>query len=647
MHSEVTVPEDLLIRRAEASIASAREMLLTEPPTSEFGAQAAALVDELTRDIAFVQQRDYELALIGAPGIGKTTTLCALADLRRQASDDITNDAALLTGSGRTTLSDVLVGTGDDLRVEIEPLAPSEVQAAIEEFAFDLVREVRTHGAQGEGMDPDGSAQASELRRALRGITQLSVEPLRNERGLFMGSRDHAKELATEINDPGRLATEMIRRARLDERVQCVFRAPPDGAPMDWLSAVFSRLNNGVEPNAPLPRRLRLIVPRPVLAGAPVELAALSLVDSRGIDDPAAPRRDIHGFLDGERSVLVLCSGFADAPDAVAQSVIHQAYRIGRADALRRTVLLVLVRGDEDARVVAPWGEVVQSGAEGRAVREEQIREALRPQRLENVRVLFLNVARAEEVGGARSELIASVTAVRNSAIARIAATSEELEQLISARHNQLFRELMTEALRPIRRILQQSSELPSCDGTPQGELVSAIKKVRYAAALRASVNREGEWHNFDYWLTLAAAARALTKVRAQPILEKLASYIDDELSDPHFAPVHGMLRTVRDRANTKLTEMLMACEAVAEAAYRNELPLAPDYWQRAKDRWGKGQGYKEDIARWTAEWLAAAELEPYYDTLEEQTQAAWRNLLSAIEASIGTSAAGSESSQA
>ena len=65
------------------------------------------------------------------------------------------------------------------------------------------------------------------------------------------------------------------------------------------------------------------------------------LIDTRGVDEPSAPRRDLQAYLDDSRCVIVLCSKFGDAPNAATLAVLEQQLQwLEPLDAQERCLVL-------------------------------------------------------------------------------------------------------------------------------------------------------------------------------------------------------------------------------------------------------------------------------------------------------------------
>ena len=86
-------------------------------------------------------------------------------------------------------------------------------------------------------------------------------------------------------------------------------------------------------------------------------------------------------------------------------------------------------------------------------------------------------------------------------------AYEEQIDSLVSTvarfitnRANEEMRATFQAATRPLRIWFTQNSELATLQQDIDVALLEKMDGIRYASTLRASVNRRGTWHNFDYW---------------------------------------------------------------------------------------------------------------------------------------------------
>ena len=120
----------------------------------------------------------------------------------------------------------------------------------------------------------------------------------------------------------------------------------PEGADdgLAWVSKLVTGINSGADPRFSVPERITVLMPSKHLnAGG----QTLSVVDTRGVDG-TTQRPDLTQYSDDERTLVVLCTKFADAPDATVQRYLQEGVGEGsNASQLQRRCILVLPRGEE------------------------------------------------------------------------------------------------------------------------------------------------------------------------------------------------------------------------------------------------------------------------------------------------------------
>ena len=106
---------------------------------------------------------------------------------------------------------------------------------------------------------------------------------------------DHAKQLAQKFLDDDQnaeaLAIEMLARMNLHlrNRRELWYSELSGKPPLNWLRDNFVEINNGRNAEFSLPKRIEVLVPKPILAE---DTLSIRLVDTKGIDG-TAERMDI------------------------------------------------------------------------------------------------------------------------------------------------------------------------------------------------------------------------------------------------------------------------------------------------------------------------------------------------------------------
>ena len=102
------------------------------------------------------------------------------------------------------------------------------------------------------------------------------------------------------------------------------------------------------------------------------EVLRLRLVDTKGID-ATVERADLEDHLSDPRAVVVLCTGFNEAPAVTTQALLERAEQGGIGDLDTKTAVLVLVRHGEALGVKYDDGNEVDTVEEGCALKADQV----------------------------------------------------------------------------------------------------------------------------------------------------------------------------------------------------------------------------------------------------------------------------------
>ena len=128
--------------------------------------------DRLNEIQELLSIRKYRVVFVGTVGAGKTTAICHLFNLidkvnvvkesRGKKRNFTKTEALLSTGSGRTTISVVVITSSENTSIEIEPYSKEKIQLLIKNFVNSYYTD-----------DKEADNISTELERAIRNITKL------------------------------------------------------------------------------------------------------------------------------------------------------------------------------------------------------------------------------------------------------------------------------------------------------------------------------------------------------------------------------------------------------------------------------------------------------------------------------------------
>ncbi len=597
------------LRKAEQTLQLVAKLESDPELKNAFVQQIRSCRQALERAANALLSTDHPIALIGAPGVGKTTVICTLAELRNFERDEkLDKQMALQTGGGRQTLCEVHVKNGGEFNISIDPCSPEEIHQYALEFCGDLLDELnpeKTNSREGPGL-------SAEADRAIRNMTGLTVKhpkgadgkSLKDEAGKVIKD-DLALDLAKAFRKKEDLVIQVLTRMDLPRRSRTSISLPKESSPtgLEWVSKRFSEINYGRHPEFSLPRRIEITVPKRVLG---TEEFDLRLIDTRGVDELTAPRRDLQTYLDDPRAAIVLCSSFKDAPEASVQAVIERAVQGGLKDELlHRGVLLVLPGDDEECALRDQGtGELVANAHEGREIRREQCGQTLHAFGFRDLAVHFADVRLSEDCEQLKLALVKKIKSMRRRQEQEIDFLAGTIERLISNRKTEETRAVFNEATKALRNWFASAKGLPLADIKVQNELIGDMDKLRWASSLRASVNRRGNWDNFHYWHGLGFGTRRESVVRVSKHVEQLKVLIESVLRDQDLSLAHDFIRHFGNELEKVVGDYYQWTQVLGEGVFKGQLGEDSEYWRKCQERWGMGKGYKLDVSQWTSAWF-------------------------------------------
>jgi transcriptional regulator with XRE-family HTH domain len=616
--------------KAEESLQRVAEMEKDPDLKNAFVQQIRSCRQALERAANALRSTEHPIALIGAPGVGKTTVICTLAQLRKGEWDsDLDKQMALQTGGGRQTLCEVHVRNGGEFNISVEACTPEELQQYVVEFCDDLLAELNPEKAGSR----EGPGLSAEADRAIRNLTGLTVKRSKDADGKIL-REDTALELAKQFRKKEDLVVQVLLKLDLPRRNRTSISFPREStlSGLEWVSKTFAEVNYGRHPEFSLPRRIEITVPKRVLN---TEEFDLRLIDTRGVDEPTAPRRDLQAYLDDPRAAIVLCSGFNDAPEAAVQAVIERAVEGGlQQELIKRGMLLVLPGGDEDCTLRDPvTGERVANAKEGREIRREQIAPTLHPFGVRHLPVQFADVRSSEDCENLRLALVGKIQDIRRRQEVEIENLTGTIGRLILNRKDAETRAVFEAATKALRNWFTSHTGLPKADTKVQSALIEEMDGLRYASSLRASVNRRGHWHNFDYWHGLGFGTRREAVARGAKQVDELKVLIAAVLRDEDLSTAHDVIKHFANELEKLTGDYFQWTQTLGEGAFQKQLGDDFDYWRRCQERWGGGPGYKTAISGWTSSWFGADAGKQRREFIETALQLQWKELFKKLDA--------------
>lgn len=611
-------------------------------------------VQRLKRIECMLNVQQYDLVFIGQVGAGKTTAICHLFDLVEPYSGSIklangkTKTVSkvrelLSTGSGQTTICEVVIKPAPETYLEIEPYDRQNLEELIREFAWYVWLKANP------GPDENGAQPPpTELMRAIRNVVDLNVITTAEN-----GRVDRAAEFVKKFREDqfDAFLTAVYQRARLDERSRTAVY--PDAAAQQsedaekaWVRKTFEQLNLARLPTVSIPKKICLNV-SPRLFQPDAEFGRFgTIVDTKGMD-VGQSREDLDHYIRNRDSALcIFAEKFPPAPanvvDLIDRHLVSQ-------DIATKFVLFVMPHKGEPAKVVGKAGPVGDHD-EGIALRRATIDAAFTSRKID---FLSDNVMFYDALQGYLTDGRLDPDYDDDDIVAERKQVFSALQQVIERREALLWEEV--EALNTnFEAINREEYGLSFKDkdlldfardkvkGYRKLDFVTANSFVRDYISLWDSSNR--------HFMSLRATNNRFGRYEprsidvfydAAPIAEKLARQTMDK-------PKNDLLETVQvigQNGSTDLGRLMKMLEVQIKTDYQKLVVaigqemrsllegqvMAPqgydsDFWRHTIERWGQGAGYRADVLG-----MYSAELEGGQQHLKQRMAELWSGFVDDI----------------
>ena len=566
-------------------------------------AEARLLRDRVRALLSTLRREGGRVALIGPPGIGKSSLLAALAglyiDQPARTVEAQRAESLVLVGGGRTTAFPVEVRPPE----ATEP--PDKLSLVIQEMSAEdtlrLVQDVAAQEVQRRRASPDTSSRfdpmSDELRGAVLNATGYGELIVFSQDGNLRRTRRvrPLDEVVAPTTEPEALAEHLLSRLGQRTQTRWTFHDTREGRAE--LRDRLSNINQGKEPGAALPERLELALP--ALASGD----GLTILDTRGLDGSLTVRSDLCELLTDPLTVPVLCAAFNNAPSEDLLSTLRtMTDDPALRPALQRAMVMLIDKGEAVAVRDANGDRVV-----GQTIKRGECLERVRPYSIREEAVGAFDTLQ-DDATWMLQGLRAQLTLARDAVVCEARQAITDAARLRD--HNQralnlAIDEQLTQSLRAV-----QLAEAPSFD--PAAALGAALRACPFALRVLAALLWQGEYRQLNLLDEVAYKARAVAYEWLEPALKALVPPLDRMEQQGAFDI--GLLRARR-------VAIARACIRTLQDygdAVREELRLAlrdDPVWQDAAAEFHNGPGFRERAAAHLDRWAARQVLHAHRQT--------------------------------
>lgn len=591
---------------------------LKEDALSSFEKQIVIYEREIEGAAQFLMDQSHDIAFIGEIGVGKTTAICSLAELRLPNEKAFSQQMVLEAGGGRTTICEVQIVQGPQYGLIVEPRNDLHLHQDISDFAESLVSRM-DHGKT----SPEGPIGVSrELERAIRNMSGLAVVSRRDSTGKRY-REDPARALAMSMSTSD-LTISILTRMNLQNRNGRTiwYSDTKSDDPLKWLQSKYAEINNGRNPGFSIPERIQVVLPKPILSHG---ILRLQITDTKGIDQ-TSERADIDRHFDNSRTLVVLCSKFRSAPEPTVQTLLQRAREAGVPDVSDRSLTLVLAQPNDAVSMKDYEGNLVGDDEEGYEIKLDQVNSALIGLGLAEMPVAFFN-AMSDDPEYTRDQVIGMIDRIRKRKADRITELADIVCRMKVNREQEEVQAVLNSAMRRVTVWLDGSSSLGEISDEVHHQLLSAISSA-HARSVWASTRRKGEWNNLDFGYHVGRGARMVAAKHVIGRLKNLEAVVRNLLDDSQFAHAHDFLRAMLLYIGREVPELLQAVELMGRTKYQSTLRDDSSFWQKCENRWGQGGGYREDIATYSNSWFMDAKAVDILQVVIANIAADWKRII-------------------
>lgn len=627
MHTEkpkLDHPQRSLLIKVENFLKEVTEFSLKVNIPELFQTQLQNYKTQLIALSGFILKLEHNITFIGDIGCGKTTAICSLLNLflpKSEKNNILSKITVLATGSGRTTLCEVILTAAENYGISVESYTEAEIIFLVDEFCKQLKVDYPNDDSNTNKIE--GRLITDEIDRVIRNMAGLSKKSEKSKDGRYK-VYDPAKELLLKYNDIDKLRQITLSQMKLKERTYKTIWSPEKNSDtsLEWLQKIFSEINSGRHINFSLPKSITVFLPKKILLDDDI---VVNIIDSKGIDETSI-RPDIKKHIENPRTLTIFCTRFNNAPSVPIQELIKHRKELGDEISLEnKSIMLILPQNNEAIQTKLPDGSSnVESEIEGYEIKKDQVEEILNGLKIKITPIIVFNSI-SDNLGLFKKEIQQKLTNYREIYVKKINDIILWSEELIESYSEEQLLLAQKKVLKHLIIWCEENANI-SLNETHIHKLLLSQIQLSHVQTIRATNYRAGYWQNLDYYQLIGEGSRINTLSFLNEKIYELKGILKVLRRDDEYKWAFNFIDSLLNELDTNIEQFLSAVESSTLNTFSFPLQADNNLWQTCISRWGKGPNYREDIKQWIKEWFENELKEDLHNLVNQAIQEHWEN---------------------
>jgi hypothetical protein len=247
-------------------------------------------------------------------------------------------------------------------------------------------------------------------------------------------------------------------------------------------------------------------------------------------------------------------------------------------------------------------GTPVENPDEGYDLKAEQVALALESLKLQNLAVGFYN-ANEDPPARAREFLLRRLQNARDSFRSRLRGATSGARLLLQNHGEERIRAVLRDVSDSLRTWVSLNATVPSIQAHVQESLITQIQ-IAYAATVRATVRREGEWSQLSYSHHIGYGARRLAVLALGKAVDEFVGHCKILSATPRYTEATNLIAQAERVLMMSYEDLLRKVQLMAQTTFKDALKVDSAFWQACIAEWGRGPGYKNRVESHNRSWF-------------------------------------------